>query len=253
MATFANTFEGGTNGSTITVGNSGGTSGDAFTGTSVPANSTVTYATASAFHGTLGMRVETTATNVSAYVQQDVTAANRNVLRFYFKIDTVPTAVCTIAHVRNPAAAAAQIAIDATGHLYVGSTSGTLITGTTSSSALVATTWYRLELGVTPGTTTTSGVVDFAYYAGDSTTAIFNVTVSGANLGSAQTTRYRLGRPSPNTPIAVAHFDDVKVSDLASGYLGPEVIYPNYEKVWDGSTWVQCPESERVWDGSAWS
>jgi hypothetical protein len=66
----SNTFEGGTNGATVTVGNSGVASGDAFSAVSIGAHSSFVYSAAHAAHGGMGARVTTPASpREAAYAQ----------------------------------------------------------------------------------------------------------------------------------------------------------------------------------------
>lgn len=252
MAVFINTFEGGANGSTITNENSGGGSGDSFQ-TSIGTNGSLTYASTAARRGNLGMKVETSATNVAVFVQGQISAADRTALRFYFMAPAVPSSVCSIAQIRTAAVAAIDLRFSTDGRLYLGNTSGAEINGTRAATALTPNIWYRIEMAARPGGTSTSGFADFAYYLGDSMVAEHTVSVSGVNMGAAQTQYFRLGRPNATTFIGSFYFDDAKTQDISSGYVGPELSYPNYGMVWDGSGWIPCRESDLIWSGTSWS
>jgi hypothetical protein len=62
-----NNFEGGSNGSTITTGNSGGASGNAWDTITIGTSAVDVYDNSQAAHGSLSCKLSTAATSVSVY------------------------------------------------------------------------------------------------------------------------------------------------------------------------------------------
>lgn len=215
MALIQNNAEGGTNGTTVTTGNSGGVSGDAWSLVNIPASSTITYDTVGASHGSLGYNVTTAATNLSPYFEKVVTTANRHAVRFYFKLPVLPSVTNPICVFRLAAATAADIRVSSTNQLRLtDSAGGTLVTTTTT---LVANTWYRCEAAVDA----VGGGYALKLFAGDSTTPLDDLSGSGGSFGAAQLTKERYGKPASGTFIGTIYIDSIAAQDLATGFIGP--------------------------------
>lgn len=142
-----NNFEGGTDGTTITAANSGGTSGNAFNTVSVVSGGTLQYSNAQVFNGSLAARMRTGATSgnidmrwAGSYVTQ---AEDYGRLYLYFT---------AIPNVQNSAIvqvwdsilnASFRIRINTTGKIAILAPSGSVLA--TSTTTLVAGQWYRIE------------------------------------------------------------------------------------------------------------
>jgi hypothetical protein len=99
-----NTFEGGTDGTTITQANSGGASGDAWsTAPIIGTGVTLTYSSLQAAHGALSMRIVQPATPASTRVEWDALGAlTGNVyFREYLFLPTYSARSCSAASART--------------------------------------------------------------------------------------------------------------------------------------------------------
>jgi hypothetical protein len=223
MAIKSNNAEGYNSGDAVAAGTSGGTSGDAFTGVSIPAGSTLTASTAALAHGSLGYAVTTTSASVAVYAAwANLEAASRQVLAVSVMFPTaLPTSDTYLAAFRLAVGTSASLMITAAGKLQMTSSTGGAIAGTLMTSALVVGTWYRVEMGSTPGGTSSSGVADLAYFPLNSATATERKQVTGETLGADTITQARFGRTSASAWTGTIYFDDVVVSGIASGDVGP--------------------------------
>lgn len=179
MAIYTNTFEGGTNGATMTVANSGGMSGQAFD--SVTAN--ITYTTG-AMHGSLAA---TTSTASNQYGRWSF-AGETVLLRSYHKFSSVADGATPIRVNLSSGSVFASVMNGANAgrvQLYMGSGQATSPAG----QLLSAGTWYRFELYVKPGTG--DGALRLAVYEGDSTVAWWDSgDVTGLTIASPATELY---------------------------------------------------------------
>jgi len=177
--TLENTAEGGTDETTVTAGNSGGTSGTAWTSVTIDPTCAVVYDTAQAAHGTVAYRVSTGATTGQAFVRWTVASVARVYGRMYFRLSALGSNRA-LGRVRSTGATqAARWAISAADKLELRNAANGLVW--TSTSTLAADTWYRLEYNALAGA---SGQVTLTLYAGESTTAIETSGVQTAAYGS---------------------------------------------------------------------
>lgn len=216
MATYANTFEGGTNGNAVVIGATH--SGDPWDVVSL-GGATINYSTAAAMDGSMGARLVTTAASQAVYMQKELDPSDRYVLRFKFKTPDSPRVSGTaIGGLRTAAATAAFVGINSAGRLQIYNTSGSGVTGGTVASILAPNTDYRIELA-TNGVT---GAGELAYYLGNSTTLVDPmISVTGQSFGGAQVTRARLGRLVGTAFIGTFDYDSFKAVNLATGLVGP--------------------------------
>src|SRR5438128_6709683 len=163
MALITNSFEGGSDGTTITTANSGGASGTAF---DTITGDVTQFSNVLPAHGTLGGRCASRATAAKANLQWVAAHGNLAVEagRCYFAMDAAPTTNCECVVLQDSGLVTkAQIRIltDRTWKL-VG-------TGASAAgSALALNTQYRFEWKYdTAGATVTANL-----YLGDSTTVI---------------------------------------------------------------------------------
>lgn len=216
--TTQNNFEGGTNGSAITLSGSGGASGDQFTASSAPTGSSLTYSAAAAAHGSLGMEVKTTASGVAVHVESTVVAANRYAARFAFKLSAQPNVQSEILRFRSSAATpttVCPVTITANNFLNFQNAIGTSLDAI-GSYALQAGITYRPEVAVDVA----AGFAEWKLFAGDSTTLLDTRTVT-ADFGSTTIGKIRFGRVSGSSFIGSMYYDDLIMQDLAAGFPGP--------------------------------
>lgn len=163
MALKRNTAEGQTNGTTLTAGNSGGGSGDAFQSIG-GASGTAIYSSAQSMHGTQSYDMSAASGN-SIIPEFDFTATNNLATQFYFRLPVLPSATVTIKQIRNAGGNAAKIVISAANKLVVQNAAGANLA--VNATTLLANTWYRVEVEVIVGTTITNGTINSGYYLGD--------------------------------------------------------------------------------------
>lgn len=198
-----NNFEGGTSGTAITTGNSGGSSGDAFTTIFGPP----TYTNLAAAHGTLSAKPSATS---SFQLSVDPGVDRWIYYRFYLYLVATPTSTVGLSN-------------HAIGSYTLNTSTGSGLSITTSrtitqfvvggnnpaaTGALSLATWYRVEYDVEL-TDASTGTSQLRVYVGDSTTATY--TVSSSNWDAQLV--YNLNFLSASATDM--YFDDIAVSNIS--------------------------------------
>lgn len=236
MAILVNGYEG-TDGAQITVANSGGASGDAFTAL----NATVFFTTDQKMHG--ASAAEAIGDNLAAGSRWAITDATKIAMRIYAYIGGTQGGDLDFLRASvSPDTGGVILRSTATKQLRIHSSTGgaALWTGT---ATLPDTQWLRFELYCDTGTSATTGTVRGAVYAGDSTTPLDDSgVITGVNTGAGVVyTQARLGRPNPNTYSGLFYFDSAEVrtdADASSSLIGP--VLPAAERIMIGGSWVPC-------------
>lgn len=225
MAILKNTFAGGTNDTQITVGNSGGASGDPFahifangSAVNVAGSPLLTYSNALAGLG-LPMTVVLDAGSATGdtYLRWDsAETAGRYVARrgFYFTGTTTSTRPLLI--VRNASGVIGSINWRSTPANSLGLAVGTgSVVAESASAALSPNTLYWLELAVTPGT------------GGNLSIRILSASESevhsyshNADLADGPVVQYRFGGPRAEAS-GLEYLGQLQAGPLSSGWLGP--------------------------------
>ncbi len=217
MALKQNTAEGGTNGVIPTTANTGGSSGDAFGQITTVGVPTYTFANNVASHGTLSYRVVGIAADTAKFYLYN-TGSSSGALRIYIYFNVLPSASQSLLAFQNTTfTQVASVGINSSNKLIVQDSAATLYT---AANAVVANTWYRLELQASSGTTTTDGVVNFQYYVGDGTTVQGSSASTTANTGTTNLIRGYFGKLN-STPTLDANFDSFGYDDTTITPLGP--------------------------------
>lgn len=181
--------------------------------------STATISNAQKMHGSNSM-LFSYAASVStwmAYTLYPEAATRRFAARAYWYADTLSSSDQVFSF-WNASGSVVTLGLDASLHFKATDAAGTVIH--TSSATASAGTWYRVEAAVQPGTSTTTGVLDYAVYVGDSTTAIWSGTDSAANLGTVALNAIRFGRGTSTYAAANRWYDDIAVVPMSSGLIG---------------------------------
>jgi len=213
----ANTFEGGSDGVTISTANSGGTSGDAFTTvTGAP-----TFTTAQSMHGTVAMSVVTDGASAKSVTWGNtvVPASSHVYGRMYVRLSSVaPSANTRLMQFLNAGTQACGIRLTTAGNFSCeGATTGNTGGGTTVAAS--ANTWYRIEWDFVIGTGT-SAQLNATVYLGDSTTAFGTLAFLNTFTNTFTTVDgVRFGNPAGFPAAMTIWMDDIQVND--TGVPGP--------------------------------
>jgi hypothetical protein len=213
----ANTAEGGTNGVTVTTGNSGGGSGDAFTDITIGTGYALIYDNAQAAHGSLAVKMTGPASpsNITRFGWAN------SVTEVYGRLYIYRTA--------NPAGAALQcMTVDLSGtgscgYMDINTTGNprifdSALTSSTFTNAITLNAWNRIEFRVLCGVGT--GIVEAKLFLGDSTSVIETRTINSAQTRASMTHVF-FGQYTVSDASGVTWFDDLQVN--ATGYPGPSV------------------------------
>lgn len=204
----SNNFEGGSNGVTITTGNSGGASGDAFDNAPAPGTgATMTYSTAQAAHGSVSMSASTSGTSTTAYAGYILASVTSDYLRAYYRFTSLPSAQQVILRYLSSGSQTLRVNITTAGLIEVRNAANTVV-GTTTS-AISAGSWFRLELN--PTFSTTVGAIALRLYlTPDSTSISDSLSLSGLVL-TAVATEVRFGVGAAMANAVQVWTDDVAV------------------------------------------
>ena len=206
-----NTAEGGTDGTTVTTGNSGGASGDAFSTVSV-GTGTITYTNTLAHTGAYSINISPGSGTASSFQYNFNVNLNiqRMSVRAYVYLTAFPstgTQWLTIGNTGN----AAVIAIGSNGRPFVQDGTGT---NNTSLTAISLNTWLRLELTAVVGDTTSTGTIVANIYNGDDiTNPVYSYSSTARNTTTAPLTYALIGKATNSGSWATMYIDDFTVTD----------------------------------------
>lgn len=227
MASKLNTVEGISNGTTVTAGNSGGASGNAWQSTS-SAGATLASDNTHAAHGTQSVKIATTASATSS-MTWTLTASLTWWFRVYIWIDSIVAASNpSIIRIRggSDSIQAMRVTFSDTRHLQIRDGGNSLVSTMTGVFAFGA--WYRVEGFCTPGTGAATGAGEVKLFLADSTTTVTSgtLTTSGQNfngttLTSGNIDAFNYGQVAAMASLPAEWFDDFAASNV--NYVGPQV------------------------------
>lgn len=208
----SNTFSGGSDGTTITTGNSGGVSGDAFS--TVSGSPAFEVDNASGFRGPMTGKFTTTSDRVRF---DSFSLAARDVwMRQYMYItanpsaETITTFIAQVAGTNN-----LMVLISTSGKLVIHDVNSVQV-GITSAS-VNTNAWFRVEVFTHTGTTTSNGSFEARLYnSPDSFTATETISGSGLDLSTSVPDRVSF---ACNTGFTSYQIDDVAITD--TDWIGP--------------------------------
>lgn len=212
MTVLTNSAEGGTSGATVTTGNSGGASGDAWSGVAINAGA-VTYDNTRAHTGALSYKIvgATSGNNHLAWSLGTVTEAWG---RVYLYLTGLPAANLGVIRLRSGSAQAARIDITTGGLIQLrNAADATIATGAT---AVATGQWVRLEWHVIAGTT--GATLECRLYGDAASTTITETVSNTAAVLTANVTDVNYGAVASN-PANTLWLDDLGAS--TSGWMGP--------------------------------
>jgi hypothetical protein len=225
MTALKNSFEGGTNSVTVTAGNSGGASGDAFTSASASTGA-LAYDNTRAAHGTLSAKLTGVSGAGIIGSSYDISPATAFGVRAYFYFTALPTADHWLIamYATNNTTRLLSMHINGAGKLRLSDLTGTAGVWT-AAATMPLNQWVRIDLYGSCGSTTTNATVKGGVYLGDSTSPIEAIysTIAG-NLGvSNQFGRATIGKANSSTFATPYWIDDIRADDTATDLPGPYV------------------------------
>lgn len=221
MASLIWTAESGAESATVTTGNSGGTSGDAWDAVTIGANATAVYDSTVTAVGKRSLRLATGASAVTAFVQWLVKIGQRwpsgmttQYGRTYFRVASIPAADRTVLEFLAPDGVTnrGNLRLRSTGALRIRDAANATVATTTT--ILSPNTWYRIEERLDGSVT---GNWEIRLYLGSSAVAL--ETLSGsANFGGV-IGAINLGYVAAVAALPQIWFDAVEFND--TGFPGP--------------------------------
>jgi hypothetical protein len=234
----ANNFEGGTNGTTISTSNSGGSSGHAFDVVTISATAALAYSNTTAAHGLLSMVASTGATAGQALAEWSRNSVGFQVGlwgRAYINLSGYPTSADSVVSFINGATVLARIQVTGSGKIALENSPGSNIV--TFTTVIPKNQWVRVEFSVYFPYGTANGSMDVRLYlVQDSLVITEEHAFTGLNLGSLQPDEVLFGwagAADANQPSM--YMDDLQVNNVtwpgpvlgsppAPGLLGPYVF-----------------------------
>lgn len=168
-AQLTNTAEGGTHATGVTTGNSGGSSGDAFSAVTTE-QGTMTFDNTRPHHGSLAYKSVKSGAG-SNYAEwggstQWPEILDRAFFRGYYNFDTAPDADTQFLAFINLTTWVLRVRLNTTRTISLINSAGTVLG--TSTTVLAVDTWYRIEMTAMMGSSST-GSAELRLYAGDAT------------------------------------------------------------------------------------
>lgn len=233
MTQVSNSFEGGTNGVTVSTANSGGASGNAFDATTVTtpgAGNSRTFDNAQKAHDTLSLKIVSGGTTSEANYVGWTTAIGGTMTemygRFYLRLSAAPSGTVRVLRVGD-AATNASLIINTTPAIRWLDSANSSVGGTFTLSTG---TWYRVEWRVKQSATV--GEVEANIYLLDSTTVSGTISSTGANTGASAIDGTRQGLAIATTNTVTYWLDDM-VSG-ATTWPGPYTVSGGGTPQWGG-------------------
>lgn len=221
MTLLTNSFEGGTNGTTITAANSGGGSGNAFdVVTAPPAAGTLAFSNTHAAHGSLSCGVGLGATTGTPQLEWSTSMGTQTQAWFrqYLFFAANPAEQVATVRFKSGATLCASVQISAGGLIITSNSSGTTIF--TMATSLPTNAWFRLEGFFLLSTTVGQSELKIFTSADSSTATETKTSAATQNLGAASANGYFYGiTNTSDINISTFWMDDLGLS--STGYVGP--------------------------------
>lgn len=225
MTALANSFEGGTNGTTISSGNSGGTSGNAFDGV---AGTALTFDNAHAAHGSLACKVVLGTSGTQTYVLWAaslgaITSASDLFIRYYLFLTANPSANEYICRFSQPGTSGGGhicgFGITSAGLPAIYDTGASTSPKVSGPTALPLNQWIRIEGHCGALSATATSMELKVWLSADSSgTPDYDLTTSTGNTGTSVPTNFGFGLEKSAVSTTV-WLDDVGFS--TTGFIGP--------------------------------
>ncbi len=241
MTVLTNTFEGGTNGSNVTVANSGGASGTPFAVVVLGTGATITYTTAWKTQGTVGCAINLGSSG-SSYLRLDTSEpGSRGVMRRPLIIPSSPTGTIVLMQLKSLTSDVLMANVNLLTTRTIRIAPSAVILTASESPVLDLNTIYWIELACTSGTTTSNGRLEIRITK-DSDGSVVHTYDTGAtvNTGIEAPGHYRFsGFSTASSGWTTDYLDELRVGIQASGWLGAlaTATLGTITVTWDGSTW----------------
>lgn len=220
MSAGANNAEGGSNGVTVTVGNSGGGSGAAFNSVIANGASTITFDNSNPAHGTFAYKLACANTQTT-YLGWTFTAAGTIVVRAYIYIGSLPGVQVRLFDIRNTTPATTLRLQTNSANKFEIQEGGTGTPIALTSGIFSANTWYRWETYISALGAGSAHYVS-SIYVGDTTPGTFaTVTRTTAQLGTANMSALQIGNNTGPAFAGNIWLDDLQYDTTASAFFGP--------------------------------
>lgn len=217
MTLFKQSFDLGTNGATLTAGNSGGTGVDAFGTPVVVGTIAYIYDNSKSAHGTQSLKI-TPASGGSLALPWSGFSSTNAASSIYIYLTALPASDTYLIRFTQGGTRKVSMHINSAGKLRVVDAAATTLW--TAASALVLNTWVRCELYATSDVAG-SATVTAAYYPADSGTPYESVyTTSTASGGGAAFDAVTHGKTDTGTYATAFWMDSIQFNTAASGLQG---------------------------------
>lgn len=218
--TITNTAEGGTNSIVPTTANTGGASGDAADNVYIGTGNTLIFSNTYPAHGTMGYQFDY-GTADGASLRWNISEQDRLVHSFYVRISSVPTAQEYLGAVRNSSGNMCIACIGSDGKFIMQNSAGSNIVASRATNTFPEDQYVRVEIAVTKGTTTGNGTIEYAYYAGNSSTPLTSWSSNAQNTGTTAIAQVVVGRNTAANEPRTNWYDTIRAQSLSSGWIGP--------------------------------
>lgn len=210
-----NNAEGGSDGLTVTTGNSGGDSGTALANVNIPSGSAAVFSDDQSAHGNLSYALTAASAQPASVRLHDVSTGMQWSARAYVRLTGLPTQAQQFLEIRHTGnAVVARLHLQTDGTLQAIDAAGAAISGGLSTTVLSLDTWYRITFRGTVNASTGTALYDI--YAGDSTTSIEGKSLTGVNTGSTAAQRWGCGKLSTAGDLATVYLDDLAITTATS-------------------------------------
>jgi hypothetical protein len=236
VTTLVNSFEGGTTTTTLTTGNSGGISGNAFDTVTIGASATLAFDSTHAAHGGLSCEAATGGSSVTSFAMWTTSMGTQTQVwfRLYLYFTANPAATTFVFRTLvNNATACAALAVTTTGKLRALDSASTTIT--TSAASIPLNQWFRAE-GFFVSDPSVGQTEIKLFSTADSPTPTETDTSAATQNTTGGQNSYRYGMTGALANGGPFWIDDIGLSN--TGYLGPSVV-PAATPAAPGQTWLR--------------
>lgn len=235
MTLLQNNAEGGTSGTTVTTGNSGGVSGNAFDAVNIGTGAAVTFDNTHAAHGGLSYNVSVGATSANANLQWSTSMGAQTTI--WFRAYYYLTANFSVAHrifeCTTSGTLVGSVELSTTGKIIMQNTAAAAVL--TSTNSVPLNQWFRVEGFITGSATV--GQLSFSLYSTqDSQLALESQTSTATQNTTGSPDTYLFGIIG-TTSTGPYWIDEPAISN--TGLIGPTntgpeqiAVQPGYRPRW---------------------